>query len=336
MADYAGVRVLVTGADGFIGSHLVERLAAGGAKVTALALYNAFDSHGWLDELPAPMRASVRIERGDVRDAALVLRLCRDQEVVFHLAALIAVPYSYGAAQSYIDVNVTGAVNLLEAARAHAPRRVVMTSTSEVYGTARRTPIDEDHPLRGQSPYAASKIAADAIAEAYALSFALPVVVLRPFNTYGPRQSERAVIAAAIRQALDPDCAEIRLGDLSPSRDFTFIADTVAAFAAAGSAEGLAYGVPYNAGTGVALSIEQVVEVIRRLVGTNKPVVEEAVRRRPAGSEVLALLADSTRFSAAAGWRAETGLDQGLALTVEWWRERLARGAVRAASGFIT
>ena len=333
---YRGTRVLVTGADGFIGSHLTERLCAEGADVTALALYNAFDGCGWLDTVPAHVRGRIRIERGDVRDPALVTRLCEGQHVIFHLAALIAIPYSYHAVQSYVDVNVSGAVNLLEAARMHRPRRVVMTSTSEVYGTAQITPIREDHPLHGQSPYAASKIAADAMTEAYVRSFDLPAVIMRPFNTYGPRQSERAVISSTIRQALDPACEAIFVGDLTPRRDFLFVGDTVRAFLTAGSSDALAFGEPYNAGTGKSVSIGDLVDEIRHAATTNKPVREDPARIRPPESEVRALCADATRLMQATSWRPQTDLTDGLARTVAWWRGRLATGEPRPTAGYVT
>jgi UDP-glucose 4-epimerase len=334
--DYKGRRVLVTGADGFIGSTVVERLVEAGADVTALALYNSFDSHGWLDDIPEPVRHGLRIERGDVRDPAFMMRLSEDQDVVFHLAALIAIPHSYVAAQSYVDVNVTGTVNLLEAARVHRPRRVVMTSTSEVYGTARISPIPESHPLHGQSPYSASKIAADMMTEAYVRSFAVPAVILRPFNTYGPRQSERAVIASTIRQALDPACDAIDLGDLSTERDFQYVGDTADAFLVAGAHHGLTFGEAYNAGTGQAVTIGEMVDQVRRAIGTNKPVREEAARLRPENSEVRALLADPTRFHDATGWSAATNLADGLDHTIAWWRARIAGEKVRASTGYVT
>ena len=230
--SYKGAKVLVTGADGFIGSHLTEALARQGAKVTALALYNSFDSHGWLDDLPESVRSQLHMVRGDVRDGAFVSRLVQGQEYVFHLAALIAIPYSYAAPQSYIETNVIGTLNVLEAARQWGTERIVHTSTSEVYGTALTMPINESHPLQGQSPYSASKIGADMMAEAFARSFGLPVVTIRPFNTFGPRQSERAIIPTIIRQALDPTCDAIMVGDTSPIRDLTFVEDTAAAFMA--------------------------------------------------------------------------------------------------------
>src|SRR5713226_7689674 len=212
--SYLGAKILVTGADGFIGSHLTEALVSAGAEVTALAQYNSFDSYGWLDDLSEPIRGKVNLVRGDVRDAAFIDRLVHGHEIVFHLAALIAIPYSYLAPQSYVETNVLGTLNVLEAARQHGTERIVHTSTSEVYGTALTMPIDESHPLQGQSPYSASKIAADMMAEAFARSFGVPVVILRPFNTFGPRQSERAIIGTIIRQALDPSCPAIMVGDL--------------------------------------------------------------------------------------------------------------------------
>ena len=334
--NYRGRRVLITGADGFIGSHLAEALAAAGADVTALALYDSFDRAGWLDDIPDGVRQTIRIERGDVRDPAFMMRLCEGQNVVFHLAALIAIPHSYRAAQSYVDVNVTGAVNVLEAARTHQPTRVVMTSTSEVYGTARVSPIDEDHPLHGQSPYAASKIGSDMMAESYARSFEVPAVILRPFNTYGPRQSERAVISSTIRQALDPTCDAIHVGDLTTSRDFMFVGDTVDAFAQAGSHASVAPGEPYNAGTGHAVTIEELVDEVRLQIGSNKPVVQDAQRMRPEASEVRALLANPNRLTEATGWQAATALSEGLAKTIEWWRGRIAGEKVRQSADYVT
>lgn len=333
---YSGKRVLVTGADGFIGSHLVEALVAAGASVTALSLYDSFGRHGWLDELPEDTLSAIRQVRGDIRDPTFLTRLVGGHDTVFHLAALIAVPHSYAATQPHVDVNVAGALNLLEAARANGVERVVHTSTSEVYGTARFTPITEDHPLEAQSPYAASKIGGDMMAQAYARSFDLPVVILRPFNTYGPRQSERAVIASVIRQALDPACEVIRVGDLSPKRDFSYVSDTVDAFLRVGVANSLAYGCPYNSGTGLAVSVGEVVERILRLTGTNKTVESEPARLRPERSEVRELLADAGRLTKATGWKSRIDLDEGLERTVAWWRERLAAGLVRPAADYLT
>ncbi len=334
--SYHKRKVLVTGADGFIGSHLAEALARAGARVTAMAQYNAFGAHGWLDELDDEVRDGIDLASGDLRDAAYMTRLVAGHEIVFHLGALIAIPFSYHAPQSYIDVNVTGTMNLLEAARAAGCARVVHTSTSEVYGTALFTPITEAHPLQAQSPYAASKIGADMLAEAYVRSFDLPVIVLRPFNTYGPRQSERAVIPTIVRQALDPECAQIRLGDLSPKRDFTYVSDTVAAFLAAGDDDGLEPGTPYNAGAGTTITIGEVAERLVALTGTGKEIVAEPARMRPEKSEVRLLQADSTKFHAATGWAPAVEIDRGLELTVAWWQQRLQQGRLRRGTGFAT
>jgi len=328
-------KTLVTGADGFIGSHLVERLLDDGAAVTALSLYNSFGTNGWLDEKTIAGREGMTIARGDIRDGDFVRRLVDGHDCVLHLAALIAIPHSYDAARSYVETNVSGTLNLLEAARGTAVSRIVCTSTSEVYGTAQFTPITEDHPLQGQSPYSASKIGADMMAEAYARSFELPVIILRPFNTYGPRQSERAVIPTLIRQALDPACEQILIGDRSPKRDFTYVGDTVAAFLAAASAP-LDFGVAYNCGTGEAVTIGEMADRIVALTGCNKEICGDTARMRPERSEVRELCADAARFNAASGWRAETSLEAGLEATIEWWRGRIADGVVRPTSSYLT
>lgn len=334
--SYSGMRVLVTGADGFIGSHLTEALVRDGAKVTALALYNSFDSHGWLDDVPEATRNQLNLVRGDVRDAAFIGRIVQGQEIVFHLAALIAIPHSYLAAQSYVETNVLGTLNVLEAARQHGTERIVHTSTSEVYGTALTMPISESHPLQGQSPYSASKIGADMMAEAFARSFGLPVVTLRPFNTFGPRQSERAIIPTIIRQALDPACTAIMVGDTTPIRDLTFVEDTVAAFMAAGSAVAVDYGHAYNAGSQRAVTVADLIELIRELSACQKPVLRDETRMRPVNSEVRALLADCSRFERETGWRPRTSLREGLERTIAWWLTRVAAGQVRRQKDFIT
>lgn len=333
---YDGVNVLVTGADGFIGSHLTEALVSEGANVTALTLYNSFDSYGWLDEIPHATKGRLDLVRGDVRDAAFVSRIMPGKAVIFHLAALIAIPHSYAAAQTYVETNVLGTLNVLEAARQTGAERIVHTSTSEVYGTALRMPISEDHPLQGQSPYAASKIGADMMAEAFARSFGLPVVTLRPFNTYGPRQSERAIIPTILRQALDPSCDAVRVGDTTPLRDLTYVEDTVRAFLAAGLSGSLEFGRAYNAGSQKAVRIADLIEIVLDLAQCSKPVVQEDIRMRPAHSEVRALLADSSQFAATTGWAPRTGLRGGLSRTLDWWRSRLSAGRVRQQSGFMT
>jgi NAD dependent epimerase/dehydratase len=333
--SYLGKKIIVTGADGFIGSHVVEQLVAAGARVRALAAYNSFDSVGWLEDLSVEVAGKVEIVRGDVRDCAFMMRIIMGCDICFHLAALIGIPYSYTAAQSYVDTNVAGTLNVLEAVREHRLSRMVHTSTSEVYGTALFEPMDENHPLRGQSPYSASKIGADMMAEAYARSFGTPVVTLRPFNTFGPRQSERAVIPAIIRQVLDPDCDEIRLGDLTPSRDFSFVVDTAMAFLALGTATDVSYGTAYNCGTGRSVTIGETVSAIRAICGSNKQVITEATRVRPEHSEVRALIADPRRLHRATGWQAVHSLEQGLSASISWWRGRFAAGKIRSGSDYM-
>jgi nucleoside-diphosphate-sugar epimerase len=248
---------------------------------------------------------------------------------VFHLAALMSIPHSYGAVQSYVETNVLGTLNVLQAAREAKVGRVIVTSTSEVYGTAMTMPIAESHPLRGQSPYSATKIGADMLAESFVRSFDLPVGILRPFNVYGPRQSERAIIPTIIRQALDPDCAVIKIGDPTPVRDFTFVADTVEAFMAIGSSPQIEFGVPYNAGSGLSVTIGEVLELVMKLTGCGRPVAYDPQRLRPPKSEVRALLADSSRLAGVSGWRAAVKLSEGLERTIGWWRDRLSSGRVR-------
>jgi UDP-glucose 4-epimerase len=260
----------------------------------------------------------------------------KGQGIVFHLAALIAIPHSYVAAHSYVETNVVGTLNVLEAARGSGVRRIVHTSTSEVYGSALTMPITESHPLQGQSPYSASKIGADMMVEAFARSFELPVAILRPFNTFGPRQSERAVIPTILRQMLDPACTALEVGDISTVRDFTFVEDTAAAFMALGATAAIAFGRPYNAGSGVAVSVSDLIELAAELTGCNKPICQAPARMRPGESEVRALLADSSRLAADTGWQPRTSLRDGLIRTITWWRDRLTRGFVRRQSEFMT
>jgi UDP-glucose 4-epimerase len=301
--------------------------------VTALAQYNSFDSAGWLDDLPPSTAANLRVVRGDVRDSHQMEKVCRGMEVVFHLASLIAIPYSYDAPSSYVQTNIQGTVNVLTAALHAGAKRVIHTSTSEVYGTARFTPITENHPLHGQSPYSASKIGADMIAESFVRSFGLPVTILRPFNTYGPRQSERAIIPTVIRQALDKNCETIQVGDLTPQRDFTFVDDTAEAFLAVATAESSPDNLVFNAGTGRMVTIAAVVDAIQSVLKCTKPVVQDAQRYRPGNSEVMALMADASRLTSATGWKPQAKLEDGISRTVEWWRERLL--TVRPQTGYM-
>jgi len=331
--SWHGKRVFVTGADGFIGSHLCEALVAAGADVTALALYNSFDQLGWLDNIPGDVSGAMRIVRGDIRDTSQMAELCRSQDYIFHLAALIAIPYSYDAPSSYVQTNVQGTLNILRGALDAEVAGVIHTSTSEVYGTAQFTPISEDHPLQGQSPYSASKIGGDMMAESFARSFELPVITLRPFNTYGPRQSERAVISTVIRQILDARCDTIQIGDTTPTRDFNYVGDTAAAFLKIAELIPEHAGDVFNAGSGRMVSIGEMIDIVFGLTGCTKPIVHVAARMRPAKSEVLALMADASRFSALSGWTPETPLEQGLAHTLEWWRQYI--GSVRRDAGYM-
>lgn len=314
-----GRRVLVTGADGFIGSHVVERLVADGAEVRAFCAYNSNGSYGWLDELP-DVRGAVDLRLGDVRDAGSVEAAVDGCEVVLHLAALIAIPYSYEAPRSYVDTNVTGTLNVLEAVKRTSAARLVHTSTSEVYGTPDTVPITEDHPLRGQSPYSASKIAADKLCEAWACSFGTPVVVLRPFNTFGPRQSARAVITTVLSQLL-AGRTEIRLGSTAPRRDFTFVTDTVDGFVRAATAA-LEPGTVVQLGTGTTVSIGELVERAGKALEVDVTVVEDEQRVRPERSEVMVLLSDPRRARELLGWRPTVSLDEGLARTAAWLAAR--------------
>lgn len=313
---YEGVPVLVTGADGFIGSHLVERLLASGARVRAFCLYTSQGSCGWLDRIPEELRGRLDVRRGDIRDARFVEDSCRDVQVVFHLAALIAIPYSYQAPESFIDTNVRGTLNVLEAARRAGVRRVVQTSTSEVYGTPATLPIRETHALQAQSPYAASKVAADQLTLAYHQSYGLPAVVLRPFNTYGPRQSARAVLPTILLQLIEGK-REISLGRLDPRRDLTYVDDTVEGFVLAGLAPGVD-GRTLQLGTGRSVSVGELLEAAARVLGVTATARVDAQRLRPDASEVLVLESDASQARQALGWTAKVSLEEGLARTAAW------------------
>lgn len=315
----AGRKVLVTGAAGFIGSHLTEALVRAGADVTALVRYVSNGNTGFLAEAPADIAREVRPFRGDITDPESVALAAHGQEIIFHLAALIAIPYSYEAPRSYLRANAEGTLNVLEAARRHDTQRVVHTSTSEVYGSARYVPIDERHPLQGQSPYSASKIAADKLAESYHLSFGVPVVTIRPFNTYGPRQSPRAVIPATILQALWSD--EVRLGATDPVRDMTYVDDTVRGFLHGATTSGIE-GHSYNLGTGTGHRVGDIVARILAQCGRGDAPLLDPARMRPPSSEVDRLVSDHAAFSAASGWQPQIGLDEGLRRTIEWFRSR--------------
>jgi dTDP-glucose 4,6-dehydratase len=315
--------VLVTGADGFIGSHLVERLVRSGRSVRAMVLYNAYDSRGWLDHVAPEVSGQFEVVASDVRDAGSVRTAMRGCEAVLHLAALIGIPYSYQAPRSYLDTNVHGTLNILEAALAANVGRVVHTSTSEVYGTAREVPITENHPLNAQSPYAATKVAADQLALSFHASFGLPVVVLRPFNTYGPRQSLRAVIPTIVTQLAHGE-RRLRLGAVHPTRDFNFVFDVVRAFEAALSAPS-AVGHVINVGSGFEIGIGELAQLIGEEMNTSFELEAETVRLRPAASEVERLLAANGQARLLLDWTPErvglNGLRLGLRETIAWFRE---------------
>lgn len=311
----AGKNVLVTGADGFIGSHLCEALAAGGAQVRALAQYNSFNDWGWLEGLAG--RDGIEIRTGDVRDPFFCRALTKDVDTVFHLAALIAIPYSYIAPQAYVETNVTGTLNICQAALDAGVSRLVHTSTSEVYGTARRVPIGEDHPLQPQSPYSASKIGADAMAMSYHHAFDLPVTVARPFNTYGPRQSARAVIPTIISQ-IAAGARRLKLGDTRPTRDFNYVADTCAGLIALAACDA-ALGRTVNIGSNREISIAETVAAIKEIMASEIEVVEEPARLRPDGSEVQRLCCDNTLIRELTGFEPRVSLAAGLARTIEWF-----------------
>lgn len=323
--DLRGAHVVVTGADGFIGSHLVEALVEHGARVKAFCYYNSFNSWGWLDSVPAEVMDGVEVFMGDIRDPNGVRTALRDADAVFHLAALIGIPFSYHSPDSYVDTNVRGTLNVLQAARDLQLGRVVVTSTSEVYGTAQYVPIDEKHPRQGQSPYSASKIGADAMAESFFRSFDLPVTIVRPFNTYGPRQSARAVIPTIASQLLG-GASSIRLGSLHPTRDLTYVSDTCAGFISLGECDA-AVGHDINLGTGHEISIGELARTIMRVTGIEAEIVTDDERLRPEKSEVERLLSDPSLAGRLSGWQAEVGLEEGLARVVEWLRdpENLAR-----------
>ncbi len=315
-ADYwRGRQVLVTGAGGFIGSHLVEQLALTGAEVRAFVRYNSRGDPGLLRMLPPALFKQVHVIAGDLRDPSAMLNATRGINHVFHLGALIAIPYSYHHPVEVIETNIIGTLNVLNAAREQGVERVVHTSTSEVYGTAQRVPMDEAHPLQGQSPYSASKIGADKIAESYFRSFDLPVVTLRPFNTYGPRQSARAVIPTIITQALTGEV--VKLGNLEARRDLTYVADTVNGFLCVAEAEHVE-GDTFNLGTGQEVSVGELVEVIFSLLGKTPAVEVERERLRPEKSEVQRLLSDNSSARQRLGWQPEMPLREGLRRTIDW------------------
>ncbi len=316
--DLKDKQVLITGADGFIGSHLVEALLAEGAKVRAFCFYNSFNSWGWIDTFSQDTLSKIDVFTGDIRDPYGVKKAVTGCDVVFHLAALIGIPYSYHSPDTYVDTNIKGTLNILQAAREASIEKVLVTSTSEVYGSAIYTPIDEKHPRQAQSPYSATKIGADAIAESFYRSFDLPVVTVRPFNTYGPRQSARAVISTVITQLLSGE-EEINLGALEPTRDFVYVKDTAKGFIEiAKSDETL--GNEINIATGKEISIGSVAEKLIDIINPSARIKENEERIRPQKSEVTRLLGSNKKIRNLTNWSPEYSLEEGLEETIEWFR----------------
>jgi NAD dependent epimerase/dehydratase len=312
-------KILVTGADGFIGSHLVETLIDKGYRVKAFVYYNSFNNWGWIDTLPAEKKSKLEIFSGDIRDPNGVYTAMQDCTVVFHLAALIAIPYSYHSPDSYVDTNVKGTLNIVQAAKKLNIKRVLCTSTSEVYGTAKFVPITEEHPKQGQSPYSATKIGADAIADSFYRSFNLPVTIVRPFNTYGPRQSARAIIPTIISQLLN-GVSSLKLGDLRPTRDLVFVKDTAEAFIRIAECESLT-GHEINIATQTEISIGDLAQKLISITGSNAVIEEEEIRLRPENSEVFRLLGSAEKLVQHTGWRPSTSLDDGLNETISWFSD---------------
>lgn len=316
-----GKKVLVTGAEGFIGSHLTEKLVELGADVTALVQYNSFNNWGWIDTFDKEVLNSIKVETGDIRELDGMNRIIKGQEVVFHLAALIAIPYSYLSPMAYVRTNVEGTTNVLEACRNHDVQKIIHTSTSETYGTALYVPIDEKHPMQGQSPYSASKIGADKMAESFYRSFNMPIATLRPFNTYGPRQSARAVIPTIISQILAGK-NEIKLGSLTPTRDFNFVKDTAEAFIKVAESD-KTIGEVINAGSNYEISVGDTVQKIIDIIGKDVKIICDEDRIRPEKSEVNRLWADNTKIKELTNWAPKYSIDQGLEETVKWIKENM-------------
>jgi len=319
--NWTGKKVLITGADGFIGSHLVEELVKKKAKVRAFVYYNSFNSWGWLECLPKSTLNKIEVVSGDIRDSHGVAKAVVNVDIIFHLAALIGIPFSYHSPDSYVDTNIKGTLNILQAARAMNVDKVFHTSTSEVYGTAQYAPIDERHPISPQSPYAATKSAADDLALSFYKSFGLPVTIIRPFNTFGPRQSARAIIPTIISQIYAGE-ENIKLGSLDTIRDFNYVQDTVDAFVSMGGKKGTD-GEIYNVGSGQEISIKELVDLIQMITKKKVSFTTDKERIRPAKSEVGRLICDATKIQKACGWSPQRNIEEGLILTCQWIKQNI-------------
>jgi NAD dependent epimerase/dehydratase len=315
MEQIKGKRILVTGADGFIGSHLTESLLEKGCKVRALSYYNSFNYWGWLDEIPS--NENLEVVSGDIRDPFFCKEISKDIDIIMHLAALIAIPYSYVAPNSYVETNVIGTLNICQAAKENGVQRIIHTSTSEVYGTAKYVPIDENHPLQAQSPYSASKIGADAMAMSYFNAFNLPLTIARPFNTYGPRQSARAVIPTIISQIADGK-KTIKLGDLTPTRDFNFVNDTCKGFIELACYDEAIGGI-YNIGSNYEISVKDTLELIKNIMNSDVEFISENERIRPEKSEVFRLWCDNSKINKLTGFKPDFDIKTGLKQTIDWF-----------------
>ncbi|KPK02231.1 MAG: NAD-dependent dehydratase [Nitrospira bacterium SG8_35_4] len=317
--ELKGKKVLVTGADGFIGSHLVQRLLEEGCEVKAFVYYNSFNSWGWLDTIPPEQLQKIEVFCGDIRDPNGVRNAVRDVNVVYHLAALIAIPFSYHSPDSYIDTNIKGTINVLQAGRDSNIERIIVTSTSEVYGTARYTPIDENHPVQGQSPYSATKIAADKISESFFRSFDLPVTIARPFNTYGPRQSARAILPTIIIQLLTGE-KRIKLGSLDPTRDLNYVTDTCSGFVEIVKSDNT-IGEEINICSGKEVSMGNLAQMLVNKINPEAEVISDSQRIRPGKSEVERLIGNNGKIRELTGWSPHYSLDSGLEETVAWFKQ---------------
>lgn len=320
MSSISNKKVLITGADGFIGSHLVEALIDHGCQVKAFCYYNSFNSWGWLDTFSKEKLEKIEIFTGDVRDPNGVRTAMQGCDIVFHLAALIAIPYSYHSPDSYVDTNVKGTLNIIQAAKDLGVERVLVTSTSEIYGTAQYVPIDEKHPKQPQSPYSASKIGADCMADSFYRSFNMPITIVRPFNTYGPRQSARAIIPTIITQLLN-GFDEIKLGDLTPTRDLLYVKDTAKGFIAIAESDSL-IGHECNIATNSEVTMQHMADTLIKLINPNAKIVQDQARLRPEKSEVFRLFGDNSKIIEHTNWQVEHTLEQGLKETIEWFSDK--------------